>query len=100
MWLRKYKVRLLSLWQNKLFRQNEKKFHAKVLKSKDTNYVSPDLTALKLFWRKIFETPAKASFNSSWLHDLQGKLADKSFVVEEPNIDYACFDGCLSGLRN
>ena len=29
-----------------------------LLKSKDTNYISPDLTALELFRRKIFETSA------------------------------------------
>ena len=90
--LRKYKSRLLRQWQNKLFRQNEKKFYSELLKDKDEVYPSPNLAALDSFWKNIFEDSAKANLNSSWLSDLQSKLADKSFIVEQPVIDEVCFD--------
>jgi len=74
-------------WQNKLFRQNEKKFYSQLVKDKSEARSPPDLVALETFWRYIFENPTKVNLDSSWLNDLQSKLADKYFVVEEPSID-------------
>ena len=98
--LRKYKSRLLRQWQNKLFRQNEKRFYSELLKGTDEVHPSPDLAALESFWKNIFENPAKANLDTSWLSDLEGKIADRSFIVEQSVIDEACFNGCVSRLRN
>lgn len=98
--LRKYKSRLLRQWQNKLFRQNENKFYSELLKDKAVVHPSPNLTALESFWRNIFENPAKANLGSPWLRDLEGKIADKSFIVEQPVIDEVCFSNCVSRLCN
>ena len=42
----------------------------------------------------------KANLESSWFSDLQDKLTDKLYVVEEPAIDEICFDGYVSRLCN
>ena len=51
--LKKYKFRLLRLWQNKLFHQNERKFYSELLADKNEVYPSPNLVALEDFWRNI-----------------------------------------------
>ena len=55
--------RLLRLWQNKLFCQNERKIYSELLAGKNEVYPSPNLVALGDFWRNIFESPVKQTWS-------------------------------------
>ena len=91
--LRRYTKRSEQYKQNKLFREDSKRFYRELGKKTIQIEKPPDIGKVKKFWQNIWEQEVKHSENAQWIKDQEEELQQimqmewKKLTVEELRVN-------------
>ena len=91
--LRRYTKRSKQFRQNKMFREDAKRFYSELGKKTIKIQKPPDIGEVKKFWQNILEQEISHHKDAQWIKDQQEELKDinlmewKDFTVEELRVN-------------
>ena len=100
--IRRYTKRSEQYKQNKMFREDSKRFYRELGKKTIQNEKPPDIGEVKKFWQNILEQEVKHSEDAQWIKDQKEELQQinqmeaKDLTVEELRVNMTRAANCKS----